>query len=345
VLEAGPAQVGAAQVGPGEPGPAEPGRRQQRPGQVQRRVAVQHRPAGQSGHGRVHVGLADLQGAHPGRPHRGAVRGRADIGRQDLEHLHPVLGRPPAGVGRLAGPAGRGGRPGPCSRGTPLGFPGPLRRRPVGPGGGRGRLGAPGGDPLQPVDAAQAHVQLLAAQLVQGPGEPLGGLLLAGHLQLLAELAAVGVELLPGGGHGRDHGHPGHRLEQADADVVLELEPLVLQPAPGRRVADPGQRRRRPGGHQEARGHEHDQEQPHGQDPRPVPGQPRQARQPADHQQPGNGRQRHQPTPTRLKLSGHSPPKPPVTDSAEFLTTLDRPGAVTGRNWTIRARPRRLARR
>src|SRR5919107_3528316 len=37
------------------------------------------------------------------------------------------------------------------------------------------------------------------------------------------------------------------------------------------------------------------------------------------------------------------PPKPPVTDSAESLTTLDHLGAVAGRNWTIRARRRRLA--
>jgi hypothetical protein len=150
---------------------------------------------------------------------------------------------------------------------------------------------------------------VLAAQLVEGAGEALAGLLLAGHLELLAELAAVGLQLLPGDDHGGDHGHPGDRLEQPDADVVLELEPVVLQPAPGRRVLDPGQRGRRAGGHEPARDHEDEQEQHHRQDPRPVVDQPRRGRQPADHQQPSSSRQRHQPAPPRTKPSGHVPPQ------------------------------------
>src|SRR3712207_8064697 len=55
-----------------------------------------------------------------------------------------------------------------------------------------------------------------SAQLVEGPGEALAGLLLTGQLELLAELAAVGLQLLPGDDHGGDHGHPGDGLEQAE---------------------------------------------------------------------------------------------------------------------------------
>jgi hypothetical protein len=74
VLEAGPAQVDPAQVGPGQPGPAEPGLGQQRPGQVQRRVAGEHGPPGQGGHGRVHVRLPNLKGSGGALgPHRRPV--------------------------------------------------------------------------------------------------------------------------------------------------------------------------------------------------------------------------------------------------------------------------------
>jgi hypothetical protein len=129
-----------------------------------------------------------------------------------------------------------------------------------------------------PVDAAQADVQALADQLVDGPAEPVGDLLLAGRGQLGPELAAVGVQLLPGGDHGGDHGHPGDRLEHPDPAVVLEQD------------------------------HEHDHQR-HRQDPRPVLGQPRRRRQPAGGQQPGGGRERHQATPPRTNPSGHVPPK------------------------------------
>jgi len=169
-----------------------------------------------------------------------------------------------------------------------------------------------GGDALQPVEAAQPDVRAVAAKLVDGPGEPLGGLLLAGQGQLGPELAAVGVQLLPGRDHGGDHGYPGDRLEQPGADLVLEPEPLVLEPAPGRRVLDPGQRRRRPGGREPAGDHEHDQEQHHPQDPRPVVGQPRRRGQPAHRHQPGGGGQPGQAPPPRTNPSGHAPLQQPV---------------------------------
>jgi hypothetical protein len=72
------------------------------------------------------------------------------------------------------------------------------------------------GDALQGVDAAESHVQLGVAELVDGAGEPFGDLALLRSL----ELVAVGLELSVGEvGAEQEHG-PADALQQGGADVV-----------------------------------------------------------------------------------------------------------------------------
>ena len=78
-------------------------------------------------------------------------------------------------------------------------------------------------EPLQGVDAPQAYVQgILVAQLLDGPGEPLGDLALPGQPKLF-EAGIEGLEqLLPAQ----------LQLLPAELLVVLLLAPVVLQLPP-----------------------------------------------------------------------------------------------------------------
>ncbi len=89
--------------------------------------------------------------------------------------------------------------------------------------------GGVAGDSLQGVDAAEPHVELGVAELVDRAGEPLGDLALLGDLELLAAvgklLTAVG-HLPVGEVRAHQQHHPAEPLQQGRADLVLHLQPL-----------------------------------------------------------------------------------------------------------------------